>query len=101
MRDFIKASVSNLASEGFTPTSIIQFCDNCSSQYQSKGPFQYISMSEIPVVRNYFGANHGKGPSGAATGRVKMALTKARKSRKHELRMAREVYEYLKVKLVC
>ena len=98
VRDFERASVNNLISSGFTPTSIIQFCDNCSSQYKSKGPFQYISMSETPVVRNYFGANHGKGPSDAATGRVKMALTKAKKSRKHELRTAREVYDYLQVK---
>ena len=98
VRDFEKASVNNLIASGFTPTCIIQFCDNCSSQYKSKGPFQYISMSDIPVARNYFGANHGKGPSDAATGRVKMALTKARKSRKHELRTAREVYDYLKVK---
>ena len=47
-------------------------------------------------MRSYFGANHGKGPSDAATGRVKKALTQGRKSRKVELRTALEVYQFIK-----
>ena len=65
VKAFEKASVSNL---DFEPTCIIQFSDNCASQYKLKGPFQHISTSKIPTMRNYFGANHGKGPSDAATG---------------------------------
>ena len=96
VKAFEDVSVSYLRQEhGFDPTCIVQFCDNCSSQYKSKGPFQYISTAGIPTMRSYFGANHGKGPSDAATGRVKQALTQARKSRKHELRTAHEVYLFL------
>ena len=98
VKAFQEASVNNLISTGFKPSCIIQFCDNCSSQYKSKGPFQYISTSDIPTVRNYFGANHGKGPSDAATGRVKQALTKGRKSRKVELRTPIEVHRFLEEK---
>ena len=92
VKAFQEVSVNNLISNGFIPSCIVQFCDNCSSQYKSKGPFQNISTSDIPTVRNYFGANHGKGPSDAATGRVKQALTKGRKSQKAELRNALEVH---------
>ena len=97
VKKFEQTSVSNIESEeGFKPKCIVQFCDNCSKQYKSKGPFQYISTSGVPTVRNYFGANHGKGPSDAATGRVKKDLNQARKSRQYELRTAHEVYIFLK-----
>ena len=96
VKRFEEESVSNIRTEeSFEPTCIVQFCDNCSSQYKSKGPFQYISTSDVPTMRTYFGANHGKGPSDAATGRVKIALSRARKSRKYELRTPFEVYKYL------
>ena len=97
VKKFEEVSVSNLKSEeNFDPSCIVQFCDNCSSQYKSKGPFQYISTSGVPTMRSYFGANHGKGPSDAATGRVKKALAQGRKSRKVELRTAFEVYKFIK-----
>ena len=97
VKKFENVSVSNLKNEeNFEPNCIVQFCDNCSSQYKSKGPFQYISTSSVPTMRSYFGANHGKGPSDAATGRVKKALTQGRKSRKVELRTAFEVYTFIK-----
>ena len=97
VKKFEEVSVSNLKNnENFEPCCIVQFCDNCSSQYKSKGPFQYISTSGVPTMRSYFGANHGKGPSDAATGRVKKALTQGRKSRKVELRTAFEVYQFIK-----
>ena len=84
--------------KGFTPKAIIQFCDNCSKQYKSKGPFQYLGASKIPVMRTYFGASHGKGPSDAATGRVKQAITKARVSREAEIRNSKEFHQVLEKK---
>ena len=73
---------------------ILQFCDNCSGQYKSKGPFEYISLSETPVVRSFFSKNHGKRPSEGAAGRVKQA---ARRNKQHGnlIRSALEFYEFL------
>ena len=76
----------------------MQFCDNCSSQYKSKGPFQYIANAIIPTIRNYFGSNHGKGLSDSATGRVKSAIVRARNARVSELKNAHEVFEFLQQK---
>ena len=96
VKAFERRSVSYMKEENnFEPECIVQFCDNCSKQYKSKGPFQYISTSGVPTVRSYFGANHGKGPSDAATGRVKSDLKLGRKSRRHELRTAYEVFKFL------
>ena len=96
VKKFEDISIDHLKKQGFDPTCILQFCDNCSRQYKSKGPFQYISTSGIPTMRSYFGANHGKGPSDSATGRVKKALNLGRKSRSYELRNAQEDYSFLK-----
>ena len=96
VKKFEDISLEELKKNGFDPSCVIQFCDNCSRQYKSKGPFQYISTSGIPTMRSYFGANHGKGPSDSATGNVKKTLALGRKSRRYELRTAFEVYTYLK-----
>ena len=82
----------------FKPSHVLQFCDNCASQYKSKGPFQYIANSDIPTIRSYFGSNHGKGPSDSATGRVKSAIVRARNARICELKNAQEVFEFLQHK---
>ena len=68
VKAFEDGSLKELQKNGFVPTHLLQFCDNCASQYKSKGPFQYLANSDIPAVRNYFGPNHGKGPSDSATG---------------------------------
>ena len=76
---------------------IIQFCDNCAGQYKSKGPFQFVSESEIPILRMFFGARHGKGPADGVVGRIKSAAKRAVKSRKVVIRNAREFYNFCKV----
>ena len=73
----------------------MQFCDNCSSQYKSKRPFQYISNADIPTIQNYFGSNYGKGPSDSATGRVKSVTVRARNAWVSELENAHKAFEFL------
>ena len=72
--------LNHLKENGFLPTHIIQFNDNCSSQYKGKGTFQFISCSDIPLLKMYFSARHGKGPADGAVGRVKAAATRAVKA---------------------
>ena len=39
---------------------ILQFCDNCSSQYKSRCPFAKLARCPLDVIRVYFGEKHGK-----------------------------------------
>ena len=96
---FEDASLKELETTGFVPLFILQFCDNCSSQYKSKGPFEFVSTSVTPKIRSYFGPNHGKGPSDSATGRIKCAIVTARNARVSDLKNPKEVYEFLTEKL--
>ena len=82
VKAFEEASLKHLKDKGFVPTMIIQFCDNCSGQYKSKGPFQFIFESQIPTLQMFFGAHHGKGPTDGAVGRIKSAATLAVHARK-------------------
>ena len=56
VKAFEEMSLNNLKENGFTPTHIIQFSDNCSSQYKGKGTFQFVSCSDVPTLKMYFGA---------------------------------------------
>ena len=99
VKAFEQASLGHLKEKGFTPTHIIQFDDNCSSQYKSRGIFQFVSYSDVPKLKMYFGARHGKGPADGAVGRVKAAAARAVKSRQFLIRSAREFYNFCKEKL--
>ena len=77
---FEDMSLSALKAKGFVPTHIIQFNDNCASQYKGRGTFHFLSHSQILKWKMYFGARHGKGPADGAVGRVKAAATRAVKA---------------------
>ena len=79
VKAFEDTSMKSLLALGFQLKCILQFCDNCSGQYKSKGPFEYISLSETPVIRSFFGKNHGKRPYAGEAGRVKLAAKENRK----------------------
>ena len=66
VKAFEQASLDHLKEKGFTPTHMIQFNDNCLSQYKSRGIFQFVSYSDVPKLKMYFGARHGKGPADGA-----------------------------------
>ena len=51
VKTFEEISLNHLKEKGFLPTHIIQFNDNCSSQYKGKGTFQFISCSDIPFSK--------------------------------------------------
>ena len=82
VRVFEKTTMDHLRAKGIVLKQIIQFCDNCAVQYKSKGPFQFISESNIPTVWLFFGAHHGKGPADRVVGRTKAAARRAVKREK-------------------
>lgn len=99
VREFERVALEQLRIRGFVPTSIIQFSDNCAGQYKSRGPFQFISQSEIPTQRMFFGARHGKGPADGAVGRVKGSVRRAVKAREVIIRNAKEFADFCVAKL--
>ena len=84
-----------MKNNGLDIRMLIQFCDNASSQYKSKGPFQFISESSVPYIRCFFGSRYGKGPADGAIGRVKKAAVVARKSGQVMLRNASEFADFV------
>ena len=99
VKTFAQVSLNHLKEKGFIPTHIIQFNDNCSSQYNSKGTFQFISCVDIPLLKMYFGNQHGKGPAVGAVGRVKVAATRPVKARQVIICSAQEFYYFCVDKL--
>ena len=99
VKTFEEMSLNALKKKGFVPTHIVQFNDNCAGQYKGRGTFQFLSYSDVPKLKMYFGARHGKGPADGAVGRVKAAATRAVKSRQVLIRSALEFYSFCKQKL--
>ena len=50
---------------------VIQFCDNCASQYKSRRPFIEISRCAFQLIRVYFDEKHGKSYADELFGRLK------------------------------
>ena len=99
VQKFEEISLSHLKSNGIDPKFIIQFCDNCSSQYKSFGPFEFISKSSVPKMRCYYGARHAKSPADGFIGRCKQTVTIGIDARHVVIRNAEECHAFLQQKL--
>ena len=99
VRAFEKITMDHLRAKGIVLKQIIQFCDNCTGQYKSKGPFQFISESNILTVWLFLGAHYGKGPADGVVGRIKAAARRAVKSRKAIIGNAEEFTNFCKEKV--
>lgn len=95
VNQFQEETLKKLEAKGIKPKYIVQWCDNCSAQYKSKGPFEFLSLSGIPVLRCYFGPRHGKGPADGVVGRTKQCIVNEVK-RGTVLRDAKETFEFVK-----
>ena len=56
---------------------IIKFSDNASWQYKSKIPFDTLSKSDVPIMRNFLGEKHGKSTADGVIGRNNQFLSLA------------------------
>ena len=54
VKTFEDMSLSALKAKGFVPTHIIQFNDNCASQYKGRGTFHFLLYSQILKLKNVF-----------------------------------------------
>lgn len=73
---------------------IIQFTDNCSSQYKCYLSFSLISKEAIPFERHYFGQQHGKGPADAAIGNLKKSVDLAVRSGRADIHRGVDLFMY-------
>ena len=94
VKEFEEQSLEKLKKKGFIPKQIIQFCDNCTGQYKSKGPFQFILDAGIPTLRMFFGAHHGKRPADGVVGRIKGAAKRDVRGRKVIIKNAEDFAKY-------
>ena len=89
-----------LAELGVPMEHVIQFSDNCSSQYKSRRPFAELARSKLNITRVYFGERHGKSQCDGFFGRLKKFVTTQVKTRNAEIstpeqffRLCKEKYE--------
>ena len=69
--------------------------DNCGPQYKSCKVFDAVSKYEdIPVMQNYFCANHGKAAADGAIGRLFMHIDSVVRKGTNEFSNAGDIYHY-------
>ncbi|XP_070207423.1 uncharacterized protein [Littorina saxatilis] len=69
VRDITNVIRDHLRQKGFC--KVVMWSDGCSAQYKSKLPFFFAAESHLQWA--FFGSRHGKGPSDACGGVVKVA----------------------------
>jgi hypothetical protein len=94
VKAFEDTAVKYLRTNGVTVTKVIQFTDNCASQYKSRVPFEILSNRDYAIERNYFGAKHGKGPGDAAIGRVKRQVADHQRTEQSNIVDTLSMFEY-------
>lgn len=96
---FIEKALEHLAEREVVVNRIVMFSDNCGPQYKSCKVFETLSKANIPVMRNYFGASHGKGEHDGCIGRLSMIIDAVVRSGTFELGNFRELARYCQVYL--
>ena len=85
-----------LAEIGIPFDLIIQFCDNCSSQYKSRRPFAEMTCSSLDIIRVYFGEKHGKSHANALFGHLKGWMSYKIKAHHFVVSDAYDFYKYFR-----
>jgi hypothetical protein len=96
VHNFEEVSIQKLRDNGVPVCRLIEFTDNCCSQYKSLNTFGLMaSLADgLPRARHYFCVGHGKGPVDALFGRIKRLLNNAIIARRVEVNNVQELYEY-------
>ena len=63
-------AINILKSNGIFVNKIYELSDKCSLEFKSKHPLYVLLLMTIIICQNYWGENHGKGPSDGVIGRV-------------------------------
>ena len=90
------AAFKYLSGLGLQLEEIIQFCDNCASQYKSRKPFIELACSSLNITCVFFGEKHGKSLCNGFFGRLKSWMTHKIKSRQVIINNATDFFRYCK-----
>ena len=85
-----------LAEIGIPMDMIIQFCDNCSSQYKSRRPFAELARYALHIIRVFFGEKNGKSHCDGFFGHLKSWMTHRIKTRQVIIMSAHDFFRYCK-----
>ena len=97
---FVDKALSHLKENGIPVKRVIMWSDNCGTQYKSCKVFDSMSkFKDIPVMRSYFCAKHGKAEADGAIGRLSMHLVAVVRSGSQEFADAGEIVHYCNIKL--
>ena len=96
---FLACAAQNLTFKYLTDCEILQdlilqFCDNCASQYKSRWPFSKLACSPFNIIRTYFGEKDGKSHADALFGRLKAWMSFHIKARHVIIKNAHDFYNY-------
>ena len=75
---FIDKALAHLNEKKIPIKCLVMWSDNCGTQYKSCKVFDAVSKQEIPVMRSYFCACHGKAEADGAIGCLSMHIDAAR-----------------------
>ena len=97
---FVEKALTHLRENKVMIKRLIMWSDNCGPQYKSCKVFDAVSKYEdIPVMRNYFCAKHGKAEADRAIGQLSMHIDSVVRSGTHEFSNAGDIYCYCQLKL--
>ena len=77
IRAYELEAIRILEQNGCNIKILYEWCDNCGLEFKSKYPFLLVYNMKKPIVQNYWGENHGKGPADAVIGRVSQFMQSA------------------------
>ena len=81
---FVEKALTHLRENKVMIKRLIMWSDNCGPQYKSCKVFDAVSKYEdIPVMRNYFCAKHGKAEADGAIGWLSMHIDNVVRSDTH------------------
>ena len=96
---FVDKALSHVKENGIPVKRVIMWSDNCGTQYKSCKVFDSMSkFKDIPVMRNYFCAKHGKAEADGAIGHFSMHLDAVVRSGSQEFADAGEIVRYCNIK---
>ena len=96
---FIDKALAHLNEKKIPVKHLVMWSDNCGTQYKSCKVFDAVSKQEIPVMRSYFCARHGKTEADGAIGHLSVHIDAVVRSGSHEFGDASEIVRYCELKL--
>ena len=77
------------------------YSDGCASQYKGRNTFADLTFSDVPMERNYYGSEHGKGEGDGEVGCINKSVDYAILGRQVIINNAQDLYTWCKDSPLC